>query len=211
MFDLLVIFVAAVAAVGGYKLGFVARIISWGGMAVGLVAAVSLIPWVLGLISGRADAVLFLVASAILVLGIFAGQAAGMMLGPKLRIALPTRRGREADRWGGAVAGVVGVLVGLWLLTPGMRELPGWPSEQAETSFITRRIEELMPDPPDALRVLRNAVGEDNFPTVFTTKVTTPDQGPPPELAGLSSAVQDAASRSVLMVESRACNRIQEG
>jgi S1-C subfamily serine protease len=211
MFDLLVIVVASVAAVGGYKLGFVARIISWGGMAVGLLLAVSLIPWVLGLISGRDDAVLFLVASAILVLGIFAGQAAGMMLGSKLRIAMPTRRGREADRWGGAAAGVVGVLVGLWLLTPGMRELPGWPSEQAETSFITRRIEQLMPNPPDALSVLRDAVGENNFPTVFTTKVTTPDQGPPPVDTGLSAAVQARSSASVLMVESRACNRIQEG
>ncbi|MFV1989517.1 MAG: MarP family serine protease [Acidimicrobiales bacterium] len=211
MLDLLVIVLAIFAAVGGYKLGFVARIISWGGMALGLTVAVVAIPWVLEFIDGRSEAAQFLVASGLLIVGVFAGQAAGMMLGSKLRIAMPTRNGREADRWGGAAAGVVGVLLGLWLLLPGMRELPGWPAEQAEGSLITRRLDAFMPDPPNAIRVLRDAVGADRFPTVFTTEIEAPDKGPPPLEAGLTAATRDTSAVSVLKIESRACNRIHEG
>ena len=51
LLDLLIILIAAAAAYGGYRLGFLARIFSWAGLAVGALVADRFLPDVVGFFS----------------------------------------------------------------------------------------------------------------------------------------------------------------
>jgi S1-C subfamily serine protease len=109
------------------------------------------------------------------------------------------------------VIGVVGVLVGLWLLLPVLAHVPGLMSEQARGSAIAREVSDRFPDPPDTLAVLRRFVGDEPFPQVFDALRPAPDAGTAPEQSGLSTAVANQVVQSTVKVTGEACSRIQEG
>jgi S1-C subfamily serine protease len=199
------------AAVGGYRIGFMTRVASWVVMAVGIVLAARSLPPILRALEGSDEITLLLVAIGTLLAGAFLGQAIGLVLGSKLHLALPLGPARVADRAAGTVAGVVGVLVGLWLLLPTMADVPGWTAEQARTSVIAEAVHDAFPDPPDTLQALRQLVGEDQFPRVFDALDRTPDLGPPPASSGLTEAVSDRVVPSTVKVSGAACRRVQEG
>jgi S1-C subfamily serine protease len=147
----------------------------------------------------------------VLIAGAFLGQAIGVIAGARLQLVLPPGPARQTDRLVGGAAGVIGVLISLWLLLPTMADVPGWPAEQARGSRIARFVHDAFPDAPDTLQALRSLVGDDQFPSVFTALQPTPDVGPPPAESGLSQAIADRASAATVKVEGEACRRIQEG
>ncbi|MGH9301089.1 MAG: trypsin-like peptidase domain-containing protein, partial [Acidimicrobiales bacterium] len=118
---------------------------------------------------------------------------------------------RVLDRSAGAVVGVLGVLVAVWLLIPSMAEVPGGLSRQARGSVIGRWVEHAAPSSPNTLQALRRLVGADNFPQVFSGLAPSPVVGPPPTASGLSPALSSSLALSTVKVEGTACNRIQEG
>jgi S1-C subfamily serine protease len=126
-------------------------------------------------------------------------------------VALPQGQARTADRTAGGIAGVLGVLIGLWLLLPTLADVPGWPAEQARTSLIARAVDDAFPEAPDTLQALRQLVGEDQFPRVFEGLDRTEEVGPPPASTQLTQAVANAVIPSTVKVEGVACRRIQEG
>lgn len=199
------------AAVGGYRLGFLARLTSWVGMALGLVVGARALPTVLEWMEDAAPRQLVLVTAGVLLGSSFLGQAAGLWAGARLHVALPVGGARGADRIAGSVAGVLGVLVGLWLLLPLMADVRGWWSQQARTSVIAEVIHERFPEPPDTLAALRRLVGDTAFPRVFEALQPAPDLGPPPAASGLSQELSDQVVTSTVKVEGVACARIQEG
>ena len=79
--------VAAMIAAGyfGYRLGFVARVVSWAGLAVGIVLAVAFVDDVTGLLSSQASQTKLFVAVAFFLLLATGGQAAGYAAGIALR------------------------------------------------------------------------------------------------------------------------------
>ncbi len=208
--DLLILAGVVGAAVGGYRMGFVARSTSWAGMAVGLVAAALALPWVLEQV-GETDEQLLLLALAVLFGGAFLGQAAGLVIGRQLSLGIETGRGQALDRGAGAVAGMVGVFVLLWLLLPTMATVPGWAARQARTSSLAGFVHDTLPEAPDAFLALRQLVGEDRFPEVFDALQPAPDVGPPPAATGITAAVSDRVVQSTVKVEGEACGRIQDG
>ena len=208
--DLLILAGVVGAAVGGFRLGFVARSTSWAGMAVGLVLAAIAVPRVLERVQGG-DQQLLLLAVVILFAGAFLGQAAGLAIGRQLSLGIETGRGHALDQVAGAVAGVVGVFVLLWLILPTMATVPGWPARQARSSALAGWLHGALPDAPDAFLALRQLVGEDRFPEVFDALQSAPDVGPPPAATGISPAVSDRVVPSTVTVESIACDRIQDG
>jgi S1-C subfamily serine protease len=151
------------------------------------------------------------VAAAVLIGGAFIGQAIGMIAGSKLHLALPFGGLRSVDRAAGAVAGVIGVVVAVWLLLPAMSSVPDWPSRLARNSAIARTIDEAFPRPPDTLQALRRLIGDDPFVQVFKDLQPAPDIGPPPAESGLSQEVARRVQRSTFRIEGAACDRIQEG
>jgi S1-C subfamily serine protease len=199
------------AAFGGYRLGFLARVTSWIGMALGVVVGAIVLPSVLRSLEDSSDAQLLWVTLGVLVGTAFLGQAIGLWVGGQLHLALPGASVRSADRGAGAVAGVVGVFVGLWLLLPLMADVPGWFALQARTSAFGGWVDERFPPAPDTMATLRRLIGDDQFPRVFEALQASPDLGPPPSAPGIAQPVVDAVVRSTVKVEGVACRRIQEG
>ncbi|MGH9182431.1 MAG: MarP family serine protease [Acidimicrobiales bacterium] len=210
LFDLAAIVLVGLAALGGYRSGFLARALSWAGLVLGAIVAVVFIPTLVELIPRPNPAERLVVAVAVLLLGAAFGQGLGLLVGVRARLSLP-RAGVPVDQVVGALAGGLSVLVGLWLLLPAMAEVPGTLSRQARASAIGQAIDEVAPAPPDALRTLRQLVRETPFPQVFADLRPSPDLVPPPAGAGPSPAVVAAVTGSTVRVEGQACGRIQEG
>lgn len=210
--DLVIALAGLSAAIGGWRLGFTARATSWLGMAAGLVVASQvLLPWVLEVWAGFSGMRLLSAAAGVLVVGAFLGQAAGLVLGTRLHLALPGGAARTVDKVGGAAAGVVGVAAAVWLLVPAMADIPEWPAEQARHSVLGRAVDGVLPPAPDALQTLRQLVDDDRFPQVFDAIRPTPDLGPPPVETGLTEEVADAVRVATVKIEGLACARVQDG
>jgi S1-C subfamily serine protease len=209
--DVIIVALVVAAAIGGYRLGFVARLLSWAGLAIGLVIAIRfLVPWLLGLLPRGATFTAFAVAMLTIVVCAMLGQALGLIVSARVRPRARTVRARKFDRVLGATVGFFGALVFVWLILPITSSTPGWVSSLTSHSFVARQIDEHFPTPPDSAAVLRSLVG-DEFPQVFDALGPTPDLGPPPAQSGLSTAVADRTARSVLKVQGPACDRVQDG
>jgi hypothetical protein len=209
--DLIIVALAVSAAIGGYRLGFLARVVSWIGLAVGIVIAARALPTIVNSFQGSDPTGKLLVAALVLLGGAFLGQAIGLLIGMKIHHFIPLGPLRAVDDAIGAGVGLLGVLVAVWLLIPSMGSVPGWPSRQARNSRIARLVDRNFPQPPDTMQTLRRLVGNEGFPLVFSALVPAQDTGPPPADSGIPAALQARISLSTVKVEGEACRRIQEG
>lgn len=210
--DLVIGAFAVGAASAGYRLGFFARSASWVGALVGLwVAAYTVEPVVAWVGATQAFVSLLLAAATILGLAMI-GQAIGFSVGLVFRRRLARDRStRLLDGIGGAVAGIVGVLVTIWLLLPVLGIVPGDVAAAARNSVVVDVVESAAPDPPQALRDLGRRVDETNFPEVFTAMRPAPEVSPPPSQIPLAPPVVERVRRSAVNVEAPGCGGFQEG
>jgi S1-C subfamily serine protease len=199
------------AAVGGYRLGLLARVASWVGLALGVTIGSLVLPPLLRGMDEASPPQLLFVTLGVLLGTAFLGQAIGLMVGARLQATLPGTAVRSADRAAGGVAGVFGVLIGIWILLPLMADVPGWWAAQARTSAVAHWVDDRFPEPPDTIETLRRLVGEDQFPRVFDALERTPDVGPPPTVTNIPQGVVNAVVPSTVKVEGIACRRVQEG
>ena len=209
--DLVLIGFALAAGVGGYRIGFVTRVLSWLGMAVGVVAGSGFLPWLVDRYQdslSRPDLIM-LSAGVVITTGLV-GQAIGLFVGTRLHVAIPVGAPRRLDQAVGALAGVAGVAVFVWLLAPAMADVPEWPARQARGSSVVAAVNDVFPAPPDTSRSLRSILG-DRYPQVFDAFQAAPDVGPAPKSSGLTQATADRVKTATVKVEGEACNRIQDG
>lgn len=210
--DLIVLVMLGAAALGGWRLGFLARVFSWFGLAAGVYLASQLLPSALRAISSSDAAYRAAVAVLILLGGAFAGQAIGLMAGLRIHRVLPIGPIRLVDRSVGAALGAFGVALSFWLFVlPWLVDLPGWPAQQARSSAIAKLVDRYAPPPPDKMQALRRLIGDHNFPEVFDKLGPAPETGPPPAATGFPPGVQERVSASTVKIEGEACRRIQEG
>lgn len=209
--DVLVVLFALSAGVAAWRLGFVARAASWIGMVAGVYLAARILPAALDRLDSASETQSFFTVIALLVGGGFLGQAVGLLVGGRLRVAIPEGSARQVDKTVGAVAGVVGVFLLLWLTLPTMATVPGWPSELARNSTMGRAVNAVLPPPPDTFATLGRFVGDDRFPHVFDALRPAPDLGDPPARTGIPRRVSDRVAVSTFRVEGEACGRLQEG
>lgn len=208
-----VVIVAAVGAAGyfGYRLGFVARVASWIGLAIGVVLAVAFVDDILDPLSSQPSQTRLLIALAFFVFLASAGQGAGFAAGTAVRRRLPQGAGlHRGDRIGGAVIGAFGVLVALWLLIPALSSASGWPARATRDSEIVRAINRYAPDPPPQAERLGRRVAEGPFPEVFSRFNGPEDVGAPPTNA-LAPDVATRVASSTVRIEGEACDQIQAG
>jgi S1-C subfamily serine protease len=208
--DLVIILTALVAAVAGFRLGFIGRVTSWLGLALGFYLAIRLLPTIVVDFATASPGVLVTLAAIVLIGGAMAGQGIGLLVGSRINRALPLGSWRHVDRAVGAAVGVLGILAVLWLLIPSIAAVPGWPARAATGSGISRWISRDFPAPPDPVQVLRRLIGSD-APEVFAELQPGQAAGPPPSTSPLSSTVTATVMASTVKVEGEACNRIYEG
>ena len=211
LLDLVVIVAALSAVVGGFRVGFLARVASWLGLALGFYIAARALPSVIDAFDLPDPSTRLLVAAVVLVAGAFLGQATGLIIGHRMRSTLAIGPFRLVDGVVGGAVGVLGVLVTLWLLLPSLADVPGWPSRQARNSALARFVDSAFPKAPDTMQSLRRLVDERGFPQVFDALRPAPDPGVPPEASGLNPDVEARVVQSTVKIQGVACRRIQEG
>jgi S1-C subfamily serine protease len=200
------------AAVGGYRMGFLARMLSWVGLAAGVYAAARLAPVVLDQYQGGQPETRLLVALGLFLVISTAGASLGAVAGHSIRQLIPPGTGlRTADRAAGGVVGGLGGLVMVWLLVPILAEVPGVLSETIRNSSIARNIDRYGPSTPQALQDLRRQVSDVNFPEVFSRLGPSPSAGPPPGEVALPAGVRDRVALSTVKISGTACGRVLSG
>ena len=180
LLDLVIAVLAVSAAVGGYRLGFLARVVSWIGLGLGLVVSARLLPTIVAHFRDSDPTGKLLIAAMVLLGGAFLGQAAGLVVGTRVGKVITAGPLRAIDDGVGAAIGLFGVLVAVWLLLPSMAGVSGWPAREARHSTIAHFIARDFPRPPDTLSALRRLVGNSTFPEVFSGLTPAQDPGPPP-------------------------------
>jgi S1-C subfamily serine protease len=209
--DVFVLVALVLAAAGGYRMGFLARVTSWIGMLIGAFLGARALPSIVDAFDQGTATERLIIVFGTLLGAAFMGQAVGLLLGRRLHVALPFGPARQADRVAGGAAGLAGVVLAVWLVVPIMGDVPGWFAIQARTSAIAGWMSDQLPDPPDTMSTLRRLVGNSDFPRVFDALQPAPNLGPPPAASGLSQAVVDAVVPSTVKVEGVTCRRIQDG
>lgn len=210
LLDLILALALLSALVGGYRIGFIARVASWIGGLGGFLLALRLLPSLLRRVGEVAPIGRLLITLVALLLGAAVGGAIGEAIGASLRRVVPPPA-RILDRAGGAVAGIIGILVALWLFLPVAAQVPGAAAQQVRNSTILQRLDELTPRPPDATHAVRSLVGDARFPDVFADLRPAPDIGPPPAEVPVDRAVVTRAVASTVNVESSGCGGLHEG
>lgn len=212
LFDLIILAMIALAALGGYRAGFVARVLSWVGLGAGIALAVVVAPRILETFTQSSDPqVRALIAVGLFVLVASLGATVGEMVGSKLRHLIPPGPLRLVDRSVGAVVGGFSVLVLVWLLLPALSEVPGGIAAQVRNSVIARSVDKAAPTAPGPLQTLRNLVQDADFPRVFEGLRPAPGTGDPPETVNLDPAVVERVTASTVRVSGPACNQVLEG
>lgn len=211
LLDVLLGLLVLSAAVGGWRMGLLARGASWLGLAVGLVAATATVPYALRLFPDAEPPVRLLVAVA--ALAITAGLAAsvGESIGARLRQAVAHTPLFPLDRSAGFLAGGAGVLLLVWLLAPAAAQVPGVVAQQVRSSAIVDWLRDTGPRPPDAVQALRRLVDQSRFPEVFAELTPTPDTGPPPSDLPVPANILQAAIAATGNVETVGCGGRFEG
>lgn len=209
--DWVVLAVAALAAVGGYRTGLIGGVLSWAGLAAGLYLAARYLPRVVGLLSLSGAGARLAVAIGLLLVAAVVGEALGGMIGSRLHSALPLGPLRSTDRFLGALAGVASVGCALWLLLPSLASVPGWPAGAVRRSAVAGWMSASLPRPPHAVDDLRRLVAADGLPRVLTGLGAGRSDAAPPASSPVPAAVVASAERSTVRVEGQACGRVLDG
>lgn len=210
LLDGILVVAVLVAGYTGYRCGLAARALSWAGLALGIFIGVEFVNDIARALQGSTPRTRLLACLAFLVLVAIAGQSLGIALGSLVRKHLPWFGGiRLADRIAGGAVGVLGVLIIVWLLIPGLANVPGWPAQAVRGSAIVREIDQVAPAPPSTLASLGRLVGDTSFAEVFND-LTNSDVGAPPG-QGIPPPLAPRVALSVVKVQGRACDVIQDG
>ena len=209
--DLVVLVLILGAGVGGWRLGFVARVIAWAGVVVGLGIGIRFVPRVVTSFGGSKPANRASIAVLFLVLVAMLGQTVGLAVGGLVHRIVPMRKRLPRwDRLAGAIVGVVGVLALLWMVIPSLATAKGWPARMARGSTIVAAIERWAPSQPARFAAWGRAISDAPYPSALGTLQSPPNPGPPPGTS-ITRTVDMRVRASTVLVTGRACNEIQEG
>jgi S1-C subfamily serine protease len=212
--DVVLIVLALLFAINGYRQGFVIGILSFVGFIGGALIGLQLAPYVARFFS---DPVWRVVASlvVVLVLAVLL-QALLATAGSRLRRSITNRGFQVVDQIGGAIVSVIAVLVVAWMIAAplGSSSLP-WLAKGVRQSAIVHGVDEAMPSGARVLYDrLRDTVDTTDFPDVFGGLTPTQVRSvPPPDPALVNSAVVQRLHQSVLKIigDAPSCSRRIEG
>lgn len=200
-------------AVTGWRQGLVAGVLSLGGFVGGAVLGLQVLPALAGGWSpGSARAVVLIVGVLALA---WAGQAAGMLAGRRLRAVVTARLLHLLDAALGTVAAVVAASLVMWFAAAALRGAPLPTLARAiGGSEVVGTLDRAVPDEAHAVvDRLQDSVRVGDFPRVFAglgAEVVLPVEAPDPQVVGPAAA---RAAPGVVRIEglSEQCRRGQEG
>lgn len=209
--DVVVLVLATVAVVGGWRMGFLRRLTGWVGTAVGLGLAIVMAPGLVERLGLDSDVLILLVGTALFILLASLGQGLGAAVGARLRAEVDSDAGRRVDAVGGSVLGVAAVVVLVWLVVPVMAETEGWASASARGSTVARLVDEHLPPPPPQIADLERQLVGGAAPQLFEGLRRAPEIPPAPTGSPVAQEVLDRAAPSAVRVQGDACGRLQSG
>ena len=209
--DLVLVALAVVAAVGGWRLGFLRRFSGWLGAAAGLAVAIIVAPSLVRRLGLESDLSVVLVATALLVLLASIGQGLGAVIGARLRQEVDSPAVRQVDAAGGTLLGVLAVAVLAWLVVPVMADAEGWPSASTRGSFLAGAVDTYLPDPPPQIQELERQLVGGDYPRLFDELQEAPDIPAAPSGSPVSQEVLDEVAPSAVRLQSEACGQVQSG
>ncbi|MET1000924.1 MAG: MarP family serine protease, partial [Acidimicrobiia bacterium] len=199
------------AGLGGWRLGFVARLFAWAGVAPGLAVGVHFVPRVVTAFGGTNSDDRVTVALLFLVLAATLGQALGLGVGAVAhRYRTPGQPLPRWDRAAGAFIGGIGVLALLWMTIPSLATAQGWPARMARSSAVVAMLDSVSPEQPAQFAAWGRAISDAPYPSALGPLDDPPDPGLPPE-AGVDPEVDERVRESIVKVTGHACRQIQEG
>lgn len=209
--DLLLLGLFALAVVGGVRAGFVHRLFTWTGLAVGVLLATQTVPFALSAVEAGDAAVRLFVGVLVLATTVAVCSVLFGSVGARARARVDATALSGVDRVVGGVAGAAAVVAVVWFLLPAAADVPGAVARSVRTSTIVDAIDRVTPEPPDAARTVRALIDQSRFPTVLADLGPTPVTGPPPDQIPVAAEVVDRATSSTVNVEATGCGRRFEG
>ena len=210
LLDLIIIVLAGLAVYTGFRRGAVLQLFTYVGLLAGLILGAIVAPRVAQLVNSP-----FL--QSVIALGTFfavaaIGDAVGWIIGSRFYRATRASRLGVVDAAGGAMLGVVAVLLAAWFVG---YNLAGGPfptvARQIRGSAIVRGVNNLLPNPPYVLGEIKKFLNRFGFPEVFAGIPPAP-AGPVKEPSGAEARKAfDHVAGSTSRVEGQACGHIQEG
>lgn len=215
--DVVLVLLALVFGVAGYRQGLIIGVLSFGAFLGGGVLGAHYAPEMVNLLLEDTDgpaaalfAVVFVFGAAVL------GQLLGSTLGVLVSQQVTWRPARMLDAVGGAVASVVALLFIAWLVGTALATSP-FPTinKQVRQSQVLRSVDTLVPGAAQTwFSSFRNMVDQQAFPKVFGgLNGGRAKQVPPPDADMIDAEVRQAARTSVVKVTGTApaCQKRLEG
>jgi S1-C subfamily serine protease len=212
--DVVVVLLALIAAVSGWRHGMAVALLSFVGVLTGAVLGVRLAPLLAAGVESPTTRII--VSIAVVVLLVALGETTGVFFGRRIRDRITGTRSLQVDSTLGSILQALTVVVAAWLvaLPLASASFPGLASA-VRGSDVLRTVDNVMPEAAKALPAeLGQLLNNSGFPNVLSPFSETPitEVGvPDPALA--QSAVVDEVASSVLKVRGRApsCARQLEG
>lgn len=209
--DLVLLALAGLAALGGWRLGFLRRFSGWVGVGAGLAVGIVFVPPLVERLNLSSELSVLLAVTSLLVLLASLGQGIGALIGARLQQEVESPVARGVDAVGGTLLGVLAVFAMAWLLLPVMAEADGWSSASTRGSALAAIIDKHLPDPPAQIQDLERQLVRGGYPQLFTDLRRTPEIPPAPPNSPVSQQMVDTVSSSVVRLQSDACDQRQSG
>lgn len=211
--DAIVLAALVVFAWTGWRQGFVAGLLSFGGFLAGALAAALLLPRVFEGVDLPGALGPILLATSIL-LAALVGQTLASVLGRRLRSAMTWRGVQVADSAAGAALNVVALAAVLWIIATAVGLVPSLSvAREVRSSLVLRTLDSAVPDRArDLFSGLRNAVDASGLPRVFSGfgQYAGP-QVPAPNDRLLRDPAVRASWPSLVKVTAVACDAVVTG
>ncbi|RZT89086.1 colicin V production protein [Pseudonocardia sediminis] len=212
--DILVVVLALLAAVSGWRHGVAVALLSFIGVLAGAVLGLRLAPLLAGGVESQQAKILVSIGAVVLLVAL--GEATGVYFGRKIRDRIRGESVIKIDSALGAGVQAVAVVIAAWLIALPLAStsLAGVTSAVRD-STVLRTVDSVMPDAARALPAeLRQILDNSGFPDVVSPFARTPVAAVGPPDSGLAnSPVVSEVRDSILKVRGRApsCRRALEG
>ena len=210
--DVVLLVSMALAAWTGWRLGFLARAISWVGIGIGIAVSTVTVPWALDNFGeGTTASNRLLTGLIVLLVTVTIISVIADTIGVRIRRKVRSTAFGPIDKAAGGLAGALSILVLVWFLLPAAASTPGEIARIVRGSTLVNAVDAMAPEPPGAARSLARLIDQSGFPTVFADLQPTPVIGPPPDQIPVDQDVVAAATASTVNVEAFGCGSGYEG